>query len=134
MIRIVRVHGPQHADVVDVTTEVRQEFADRNSAFSARTEAVRRRKQAAGRPFRDQIGSLGSLAGVLCQCRFRIEQVRLKRASVHEQVDDAFRSRCEMAAGGSCPRCRIGETLLGQKRCRAEHSRYGRRLANQLAA
>ena len=91
--------------------DVREELADLDAALAVLLELERRRERRAGAPLglqRDR----QRLAGVLRERRLGVERVDVRRAAVHEQVDDALRlggkrrllrrERIDAAIGAAC--------------------------------
>ncbi len=111
MIRIVGVHRSQHANVVDMFAQLRQQFTDGYTAFATLVKLERRGQQATGWAFGGEIRTGRTLPGVLLELRFGIEQIPTERSAVHKEVNNTFRTRREVAADRV--RCgRLRQTLL----------------------
>ena len=100
--------------------DVRKELADLDAALAVLLELERRREGRAGLALGAAGCRVGSaLPAYFCQRRLGIERIDVRRAAVHEQVDDA------LGLGGKLRR-------LGQERVAARHGR-GLREGRQVA-
>ncbi len=96
VIRIVRVAGAQHAKIICMPRQIRQQLADLQPALPVLCIRIWRCQQAARRPLRAQVRTLRLLARILCQSRLRIEKIRPERPAVHEQMDHPLCLRQEV--------------------------------------
>ncbi len=87
----VGVHRTNHGDFVDHLSDAGKQLADFDPALAAFVELEGRGHRRSRLPLRGQIGGRQRLAGVLRQRGFWIERVDVRRAAVHEQVDDVLR-------------------------------------------
>ena len=97
MIRIVGVQRPENADLVNVAAQMRQQLADRHAALTPRREFKRRGEQTSGGSFRSQVGGGRSLAFVFSESWFGVEEVALKRATIHKQMNDSLGPRSKVS-------------------------------------
>ena len=107
---VSRVHRPNHADVIDDRSGVRQKFAHIGAAFAVLRELPRRAKQFL-------TGSIGEaeddltavvLAVVFGQLGLRVEQVHVSRTAVHEHRDHRRRLRREVR----CARLHVARLIV----------------------
>ena len=85
------VEGADEAEFVGVPGEVGEEFADPHAALAVLLEAERGAEDGAEFVFRAaDVTAVEWLAGVLVECRFRVEEVDLAGAAPHEEEDDAL--------------------------------------------
>ena len=105
MVHAVAVATAQHANVIRVPGDVREEVADLEAGLAARAKRLDRAKQRIARDFaaRHHLAKTARqrLAGVLGQVRLGIEQIHVARPAVHEQPNDTLGPWSEMRL----PRC-----------------------------
>lgn len=90
MIRHIRVHGTNHADVINVRGDVREEVADFDAALAVRLELEGRLKGRARLALGLEIVHRQRLAVELGEHGLGIKGVHVRRPAVGEDVDDAF--------------------------------------------
>ena len=91
MVRHVGVHRADDAQVIDARRDVWEDLADLDPALAVLAESVGRGEGGPGTAFGAEILARQHLAGVPVERRLGIEGVDVRRPTVHEQVDDAFR-------------------------------------------
>ena len=101
MVRHIGMHRANHGNVVDRFCRVTENIADFNSALPILVELERRCEGGAGLAFRRKRTAGKRLTGVFGERRLRVERVDVRRAPVHEQMDDVFGAGCEMRRLGS---------------------------------
>ena len=80
-----------HAQVVGALGDMREDLADLQAALAMLGELERRHHQAAGLALGLDAGGRRLLAVVLRQIRLGVEGVDLRRAAVHEEMDELLR-------------------------------------------
>jgi hypothetical protein len=108
----IRMHRANDAAVIDDARDVWERLADVDPALAVFRKREWRRNESAAFGLLEQLtGRLLSL--ILSQRRLGIECIHMRRTAIHEEEDDALRTRCEM-------RRTCGRRTGGQKRIRAE--------------
>src|SRR6202167_6622831 len=77
MVRDLRVHRANHADVVNRVSQLGENLTDLDAALAAAAEVERRAEQIAGLALTQQVAAGDGLATVLLQHRLGIERVHL---------------------------------------------------------
>ena len=96
MIRIIGVHRSDDAHVVDALSDLRQQLANRQSALTAIPKTKRHRHQTACFVFRPKLNLLRPLPDKLIERGLRIKEVRLKRATIHKELNHPLGPRSMM--------------------------------------
>ena len=109
VVRIVGVYRAQDADIVDATSQARQQLADFETTLAATAIAEWHRHQPERLPFGAQIDLRRPLPGIAIQIGLGIEHIGAERAAVHEQMDDPFGLWPKVRRGGCRRRQQIGE-------------------------
>ena len=86
----VGVHRADHGDVVDRLGGATEDVADLDAALAVLVEFERRGEGGAGLALGRECAAGQQLAGIFVEHRFGIERVDVRRAAVHEDVDDAL--------------------------------------------
>ena len=100
MVGPVRIHGTDHAAIVDAGADFRKDIADLNAALAVLLEAEGRFQQVAGLALGLQIAGGHGLAVVLIEHRLGVEGIHLRGAAVQKKEDDAFRFGREVGRFG----------------------------------
>ena len=129
MIHAVAVQAADHAQLVGMFGDLRQEVADLQARLAARPKRLDRREQRIlghFAPRHHHAEALGQrLAGVLHEVGLGIEQIDMARPAVHEQPDHPLHARLEMGLARAIRRrggfagC-VGGAIVGQERCQRE--------------
>ncbi len=128
MVRHVGMHRANDRDVVDRLRRAPKNFADFNSALAIFVELKWRCECGAGLPFRRQHAAGQGLAGIFGERWLGVERIDVRRAAVHEQMDDVFGTRGEMRRSRQQRvGCRRGSALrlhhqVAQRECAEPHS------------
>ena len=127
----VRVHGLDHADVVDAASQMREDLTDRDPTLPSPLELEGRAHQMSGSAFGFQIAGRIGLAVILLQHRLVVERVDMGGSAVQEEKDDLFGLAREVGRPGSQHRQR---TLgLGQQAGGGYHAEAGAYATEQLS-
>ena len=102
MIELVRVHRPDHADVVNDLGQMRQQFRHLDAALAVLLEGERawHERPRMTLPHDDLALSAQRLPGIFVERGLGIERVHVRRTAVHEEMDDRFRFRLMMGPLG----------------------------------
>lgn len=90
MVGDIGVHGADDADVIDAPGDIGIEFADFDAALAVFLKLERRLVEAAGAPFGAEVRLRWFLAVVLLKRRLGIKGIDLRRAAIHEEMDDSL--------------------------------------------
>src|SRR4051794_26033703 len=93
MIGHFRVHGTNHADIVDGRSYAREDLAYLDPALAALLETERRAHQVARFALSAKISARKRLTIELVKRRLRVERIHLRQAAVQEQKYDVFSTR-----------------------------------------
>ena len=96
VIAVVRVHGTDHAEIVDSLRYVRKYLTYFEPGLAMALELPRGTHECPTRPVRTNLRPGHWLAIILRERRLRVEGVHLRHSAVQEQKDDVFRPGCEM--------------------------------------
>ena len=110
MLRYVRVHGVNEADVVDALAHARENVADPLAALAIPLESERRREEPVlGVPKGLPVHDGGTLPLVLPDLRLVVEGVHLGGPARHEELDHVLGPGSEMGRPGRQRRTRCRE-------------------------
>jgi hypothetical protein len=87
----IGVHRTDDGDIVDAGCDMREKVTDFNAAFSIFLEGKGRPESGPGFAFGRQIRLGERLAMKLVEHRLGIEGIDVRRAAIHEEMDDALR-------------------------------------------
>ena len=96
VIAVVRVHGPDHAEVVDEAADPGEDFGHQDAALTPSPESERGLHQVAGGAVGPDLGAGHGFPVVPVQLRFGVEAVHLGEAAVEEEEDHVFGTGGEM--------------------------------------
>ena len=99
MVRYVRRHRADHAEVVGVLRRVVEKLADFEAAFPVTLEFKGRPQGRSRRPLGLQSLQRHRFPVELLKLRFPVEGIHLRRAAVHEEVNHPLRLRGEVGLG-----------------------------------
>src|SRR6266446_10876712 len=93
MIRCIGVHRPDEAEIIDVLRSFREDLADLDAALTVRLELKWRRQRASRWAFGGEIPSRNYFLRPLCQRRFWVESVHVRRPAIQINVNDTLGAR-----------------------------------------
>ena len=132
VVRAVRVHGADDADIVDALAQIREDLADLDAALSEFFELEGRLEQVTRLALGFQIGCGHGLAVILGQHRLGVESVHLRGPAIEEQEDHSLGFGSEMR-GLHFERV-AGELARAEHAAQAEHSESTTHGAKNFAA
>ena len=100
MIRHIRVHGADHAQVIGMARGLFEQLADLQSALTVALEGKGRAQCGTGGALGFQTLERDRLAVLLLQGGLGIKGVHLRGTAIHEQMHHAFRLRREVRCAG----------------------------------
>src|ERR1700683_3451875 len=118
MVRDLRVHRANDADIVNRLSQLGEDLTDLDAAFAAAAEGEWRAEQIAGLALSLQVAAGDGLAAVLLQHRLGIKRVHLGGAAVEKEKYDVFGRSRKVRGFGGHGRVRAGQSLCpGRLRC-----------------
>lgn len=109
MVWNIGMHGPYHADIVDLPGDFRENLAHFRARLPGLIEFESCGQAVAGFPFGGQMACGHRFACMLRQHGLGVKCIDLRRTAVHEQVDDVFGFGREMR--------RLGCQSIASNRC-----------------
>lgn len=93
MIRVIRVKGTQHADVINDTAQPRQQLAHRHPTLPLRSKLERRRQYSRRLALGAQLNFPRAVTRVLRKSWLGVKEVSLVGPTIHEEVNDPLGPR-----------------------------------------